>query len=88
MDTMASVAPALDAVATNSDLPLMTPQFVLARQQPKDPTEEQRLRQKYQAITDTSERAFAILVDLGMIETDDTSVVVGLPVSGEEEPFQ
>ena len=71
--------PVKGAVATNSDLPLMAPQFVQARQQPKDPKEEQLLRQKYQAISDVGMRAFTILVDLGMVETEDTSVVVGLP---------
>lgn len=68
-----------DCLSNNPDLPLMTPQFIRARQQPKDPAVEQLLQQKYQAIEDLELKAFAILVDLGMIETDDESIVVGLP---------
>ena len=78
------------AVKTNSDLPLMTPQFLEARKQPKVATEEELLKQKYQAIPDLGLRAFNILVDLGMIETDDASVVIGLPeaAAAKESPFQ
>ena len=62
----------------------MTKKFAKARSQPKSPSEEEMLRQKYGAITDVGERAFQILVDLGMVECTDDII---LP-SKEEEPFQ
>ena len=77
-----------DAPATNAELPLMTPQFVKARQQPKTAMEERLLQQKYQSIANLEDKAFQILVDLGMIETEEEDVVVGLSVEEEEEPFQ
>ena len=40
----------------------------LSRQQPRPPEEEARLAAKYAAIEDLGERAFAILVDLGMVQ--------------------
>lgn len=67
------------ATSKDVELPLMTPQFIRARQQPKSPAEEQRLQKKYASISDIGERAFAILVDLGMVETQDATVAVGLP---------
>ena len=82
----ATIAADETAVATNSDLPLMTSRFIEARNQPKEAQEEKLLQQKYEAIPDLSLRAFAILVDLGMIETDDSSVVVGLPMGEEVAP--
>ena len=39
----------------------------LARQQPKSPMEEATLAAKYAAISSVEERAFQILVDLGMV---------------------
>jgi hypothetical protein len=45
-----------------------TRQFRTARSQPKDPQEEKRLAQKYAAIEDIGDRAFQILVDLGMVQ--------------------
>lgn len=48
-------------------LPLMAPKYIRARQQPKDPMEEIRLQQKYAAIESLEERAFQILLDLGMV---------------------
>jgi len=48
-----------------------------ARQQPKSPDEEQRLKEKYGSM-DLEERAFNILVDLGMVDLhsdpDETSL--------------
>lgn len=76
LDTLISEG---DSMSNSQSLPLMTPQFIRARQQPKDPAVEKLLQQKYQAIEDLELRAFNILVDLGMIETDDESIVVGLP---------
>ena len=43
------------------------PAIVLARQQPKSPMEEAILAAKYAAISSVEERAFQILVDLGMV---------------------
>ena len=40
----------------------------LSRQQPRPPEEEARLAAKYAAIEDLGERAFAILVDLDMVQ--------------------
>lgn len=42
------------------------------------------LANKYKAIPDIGERAFQILLDLGMIE----KTVDATPVENEEEPFQ
>lgn len=44
------------------------PDTVLSRHQPRPPEEEARLAAKYAAIEDLGERAFAILVDLGMVQ--------------------
>jgi len=45
-----------------------------ARRQPKTPEEEQKLKEKYAAIENLSQRAFAIKLDLGIIEiTPDPS---------------
>jgi hypothetical protein len=43
--------------------------FVDARRQPKPPEEEATLAAKYAAISDVGERAYQVLLDLGMIET-------------------
>lgn len=42
-----------------------------ARRQPKSPAEEKKLQEKYASIEDLGERAYTILVDLGMIEESD-----------------
>jgi hypothetical protein len=42
--------------------------FKAARQQPKLPEEEDDLKDKYGAIDDVGERAFEILLDLGLVE--------------------
>jgi hypothetical protein len=49
--------------------------FQKARQQPKSPAEEARLQAKYAAIESLEERAFTILVDLGMVELTSSVVV-------------
>jgi hypothetical protein len=54
-----------------SKLPLKNPKYTKARQQPKAPTEEEQLKQKYASIDSLEERAFQVLVDLGMVETTD-----------------
>ena len=51
-------------------LPLQDPQFVEARKQPKSPEVEAALAAKYAAIESLEDRAFQILVDLGMVETN------------------
>jgi hypothetical protein len=49
-------------------LPLQDKKYVKARTQPKSPREEEILAAKYAAIPTVEERAYQILVDLGMIE--------------------
>ena len=44
------------------------------RAQPKSPQEELALQARYAAITDLSERAYQILLDLGMLDNDNTVV--------------
>ena len=82
--------------AINNELPLMTKKYIEARKQPKSRSEEARLKKKYEAYADVGERAFAILVDLGMIEVTDP-VVEATPVqpgataaftTADDEPFQ
>ena len=51
--------------------PLKSRKYTAARQQPKSPTEEQMLKEKYAKIESLEERAYAILLDLGMIESTD-----------------
>jgi len=51
-----------DSMLTLSD------SIVKARQQPKSTEEESILQQKYASIQDLEERAFNILVDLGMVD--------------------
>jgi hypothetical protein len=48
--------------------PLRDQKFMEARRQPKPKMEEENLASKYGQIRDTSERAYQILVDLGMVE--------------------
>ena len=59
--------------ASSTDLPLKSPKYRKARQQPKAPQEEDELKQKYASIDDIEERAYQILVDLGMVEPTDSS---------------
>lgn len=51
-----------------SSIPSNDPVHVKARHQPKTPEEEAELAARYAKISDVGERAFQILVDLGMIE--------------------
>ena len=53
--------------AAEDSLNSETAQGILSRHQPRPPEEEAKLAAKYAAIEDLSERAFAILVDLGMV---------------------
>jgi hypothetical protein len=48
--------------------PLQDEQFVYARRQPKSAAEEAALAAKYAAIEALMDRAYQILLDLGMIE--------------------
>lgn len=67
----------------------MTPKFVDARKPTKSEAEEEKLRNKYKAIQDDGERAFQILLDLGMIQKtgDEAEEDMVLP-DEDEEPFQ
>ena len=47
--------------------PLPDPKFVGSRRQPKSKDEEEMLKAKYGQIHDVSERAYQILVDLGLV---------------------
>jgi len=49
--------------------PLMTKKYIDVRSQPKSVTEESTLAAKYASIPDVGDRAFQILLDLGMIES-------------------
>ena len=55
-------------VQTSQSLPLCDPVHLKAREQPKGLVEESELATKYAQINDVGERAFQILIDLGMIE--------------------
>ena len=57
-----------DEEAITTEYPLMHQRFVDARAQPKSPDVEAALASKYAAIQSLEERAFQILLDLGMIE--------------------
>ena len=54
--------------------PLRDPQFLQARRQPKSVEEQERLARKYASITKLSERAYQVLLDLGMIEKSTPTV--------------
>ena len=54
--------------ARSSILPLKGERYARARMQPKPPAEEETLSTKYAAISSVEERAYQILVDLGMVE--------------------
>jgi hypothetical protein len=60
--------PIVVPVETTLSLPLCDPMHLKAREQPKSPTEEAELAAKYARIDDVGERAFQILIDLGMVE--------------------
>ena len=86
------------STVTTTELPLMTRSFVQARSQPKSPSEEKKLQRKYAAIPELGDRAYQILVDLGMVEVefesgapptnpDSDSFSAVLP-DEDEEPFQ
>jgi hypothetical protein len=85
-------------VPTNTELPLMTPKYIEVRKQPKSQAEEERLKKKYMAYTDVGERAFAILVELGMIEVAESvdepttiqpaSTAAFTTADVDDEPFQ
>jgi hypothetical protein len=49
-------------------LPLCDPKYIQARKQPKSQKDEAILAARYGAISDLEEKAYQILVDLGMIE--------------------
>jgi S-DNA-T family DNA segregation ATPase FtsK/SpoIIIE len=54
--------------AATTELPLRKENFVEARRAQKSPEEEAKLASKYAAIESVEERAYEILMDLGMIE--------------------
>jgi hypothetical protein len=54
--------------------PLRDPQFLQARRQPKSVEEQERLAMKYASIENLSERAYQVLLDLGMIEKSTPTV--------------
>mmetsp|Transcript_48290 Transcript_48290/g.116989 ORF Transcript_48290/g.116989 Transcript_48290/m.116989 type:complete len:454 (-) Transcript_48290:223-1584(-) len=72
-DVKKVTAPAAAVATTTSQmtelLPLMTKKYIDARSQPKSFTEESTLADKYASIPDVGDRAFQILLDLGMIES-------------------
>jgi hypothetical protein len=53
--------------ARNTPYPLRDPKFLDARRQPKSLEDKERLALKYGSIDDISERAYQVLLDLGMI---------------------
>jgi hypothetical protein len=55
-------------IVVDQSLPVCDPEHLQARTQPKSSTEEAELTAKYASISDVGERAFQILVDLGMVE--------------------
>lgn len=58
----------LQEEAANTVYALREQKFIEARRQPKAKTDAEKLATKYGKISDTSERAYQILVDLGMVE--------------------
>ena len=55
-------------IVVDQSFPLCDPEHIQARSQPKSSTEEAQIAAKYASISDVGERAFQILVDLGMVE--------------------
>lgn len=51
-----------------TNFPVGGSKFQAARQQPRLPKEEEELKDKYGAIPDVGERAYEILLDLGLVE--------------------
>jgi hypothetical protein len=67
--SIAGTAPTTMTTSTTTvELPLMTAKYIAARAQPKSVAEESALAAKYASIPDVGDRAYQILVDLGMIE--------------------
>ena len=65
--------PATAATSQKTELlPLMAKKYIDARSQPKSVTEESKLADKYASIPDVGDRAFQILLDLGMIESSSS----------------
>jgi hypothetical protein len=60
--------------ARQTTYPLRDPQFLQARRQPKSVEEQERLARKYASIQNLSERAYQVLLDLGMIEKSKPTV--------------
>jgi protein-disulfide isomerase len=57
-----------NAFSVEKNFPLQGKQFDLARQQPKADEEAQSLSAKYAAIESVEERAYQIIIDLGLAE--------------------
>jgi hypothetical protein len=55
-------------IYVETNFPVGGRKFEAARQQPKLPEEEDGLKDKYGAIDDVGERAYEILLDLGLVE--------------------
>ena len=55
-------------IYVETNFPVGGRQFQAARQQPRPPKEEDDLKNKYGAIPDVGERAYEILLDLGLVE--------------------
>ena len=60
--------------ARNIEYPLQDSQFLEARRQPKSQEEKERWALKYARIDNVSERAYQVLLDLGMIEQSRPTV--------------
>jgi hypothetical protein len=55
-------------IYVETNFPVSNRKFQAARQQPKQPEEEDGLKDKYGTIDDVGERAYQILLDLGLVE--------------------
>ena len=64
----AAASPGLNEMAKYMDDDVVVADVVRARQQPKSSEEERKLQEKYGNMEDLEERAFRILVDLGMVD--------------------
>lgn len=67
-DEESSLFPDTLAKKPKDSFPAISKMIANARQQPKAPAEEARLQAKYAAIESLEERAYTILVDLGMVQ--------------------
>lgn len=74
----------IDLLADTRTLPPLPVSLKEARTQPKAPEEESRLAKKYQSLP-LADRAFAILVDLGMIDEPTNTVTRRMPSNAETE---